>query len=99
MTHTQGNQSDPSWQLDLGRELMLNEIIIWNRTDKAEYSDRLKNFTVQVLNAQQSVIWEKTIQEAPAPRVKLVPGQVKRRYDSFALSRASLRRYSSSAIL
>ena len=75
VTHTQGNQSDPSWQLDLGRELMLNEIIIWNRTDKAEYSDRLKNFTVQVLNAQQSVTWEKTVNEVPTPNVKLVPGE------------------------
>ncbi|MCX6854023.1 MAG: protein kinase [Verrucomicrobia bacterium] len=75
VTHTQGNQSDPRWQLDLGRELMLNEIVIWNRTDKAEYNERLKNFTVQVLNAQQSVIWEKTIQEVPSPSLKLVPGQ------------------------
>jgi serine/threonine protein kinase len=75
VTHTQGNQSDPRWQLDLGRELMLNEIIIWNRTDKAEFNERLKNFTVQVLNAQQSVIWEKTIQEVPTPSVRLVPGQ------------------------
>lgn len=54
---------------------MINEIIIWNRTDKAEFNERLKNFTLEVLNAQQSVVWEKTVSEVPNPSVKLVPGE------------------------
>lgn len=75
VSHTRGNDVNPRWQLDLGRELTLNTIVIWNRTDKDEYVDHLKNFTVSVLNAQQSVVWEKKIDEVPKPRVKLVPGE------------------------
>jgi serine/threonine protein kinase len=74
VTHTKNAQPDPSWQLDLGRELPLHAIVIWNRTEKDEYINRLNHFTVQVLNAKKAVLWEKTVNEVPKPRVKLVPG-------------------------
>lgn len=75
ITHTNYAQSDPWWQLDLGREHSINSLIIWNRTDEDKYIDRLVNFTVTVLDQQQKVIWEKKITEVPRPTQKLVLGQ------------------------
>ena len=37
-------------------------------TDKEEYIERLKNFTVSVLDSQQKVVWEKQIDEVFAHR-------------------------------
>ncbi|MEQ1747987.1 MAG: hypothetical protein ABL974_01085, partial [Prosthecobacter sp.] len=76
ISHTHYNAKDPPhWQLDLGRELTLNTVIIWNRTDKEEYIERLKNFTVSVLDSQQKVVWEKQIDEVPKPSRKIVLGE------------------------
>ena len=75
ITQTHFNDKDPHWQLDLGHELSLNTIIIWNRTDKEENIERLKNFTVSVLDSQQKVVWEKQIDEVPKPSRKLMLGE------------------------
>lgn len=72
ISHTHYNSKDPWWQLDLGREHVLTSVVIWNRTDEDKYIDRLVNFTVSVLDAQQKVVWEKKITEVPRPTVKLV---------------------------
>lgn len=74
VTHTNSKSANPWWQLDLGREMPLNTIIIWNRTD-AKYKDRLKNFTVRILSTHQKAVWEKKISAPPSPRLKLTVGE------------------------
>ncbi|MEZ6065186.1 MAG: GDSL-type esterase/lipase family protein [Planctomycetaceae bacterium] len=67
-THTPEGANDPWWELDLGGERPIESIVIWNRTDDG-LGDRLNNFTLQVLDASRSVVWEKTLQPAPKPNV------------------------------
>lgn len=71
LSHTHFNDKDPWWLLDLGREHSLNSLVIWNRTDEDKYIDRLVNFTVTVMDAQQKILWEKKITEVPRPSIKL----------------------------
>jgi len=75
ISHTRSNDPNPWWQLDLGSERVMNTAILWNRTDKGEYAQRLKNFTVSVLDAQQKVLWQKKIEKMTAAREKLVLGE------------------------
>lgn len=74
VSHTDGKGTDPQWKLKFPRDITINTLVIWNRTDE-KFKDRLKDFTVSVRDAQDKVLWEKTIQETPAPRVKLVVGE------------------------
>ncbi len=75
ISHTRSNDPNPWWQLDLGSERVMNTAILWNRTDKGEYAQRLKNFTVSVLDAQQKVLWEKKVEKLTAAREKLMLGE------------------------
>jgi putative heme-binding domain-containing protein len=63
-THTQENDSDPWWELDLGGEFPINSIVIYNRTDD-ELGKRLAGFTVKVLDKGRAVVFEKKKQPAP----------------------------------
>lgn len=72
--HTDDKKNNPWWQLDLGSEMPLQKIVLWNRTD-GDYGERTTNFTVKVLSAQQKVVWEKKGLPKPAPSLKLVPGE------------------------
>jgi serine/threonine protein kinase len=74
VSHTHGKTENPAWKLKFPRDVTLNTIIVWNRTDD-KWKDRLKDFTVSVRDDKDKVLWEKTITEAPAPRVKLVVGE------------------------
>lgn len=72
--HTDDKLSDPWWQVDLGSELPLHTIVLWNRTD-GKYGERTKNLTVQVLDAQQKVVWEKKGLPTPLPRLTVTVGE------------------------
>ncbi len=75
VTHTHGNKrGSPWWRVDLGRAAPIQRIVIWNRTDEA-FGDRTENLTVQVLDSNDSVIWQKTGLPKPAPRLELVPAR------------------------
>ncbi len=68
-THTQENTSNPWWQVDLGAEYPISSIVIYNRTD-GSLGQRLKGFTLKVLDGKRNVVFEKRRQ--PAPAVKAV---------------------------
>ncbi|MGV3662095.1 MAG: protein kinase domain-containing protein [Prosthecobacter sp.] len=68
--HTDANKNDPWWQIDLGQEVPLNSIVLWNRTD-GDFGERTKNLTVKVLSAHQRVIWEKKGCAKPEPELKI----------------------------
>jgi putative heme-binding domain-containing protein len=66
-THTEENTARPYWELDLGRELPLERIVIYNRTD-GNLGQRLEGFSLRVLDAQRG---ERLVLEglpAPQPR-------------------------------
>lgn len=64
-THTPENGRDPWWELDLGGEYPIEQIVIYNRADGLE--DRLKGFTLKILDGTREEIFKKVDQ--PAPRL------------------------------
>ncbi|HUR54513.1 MAG TPA: PVC-type heme-binding CxxCH protein, partial [Gemmataceae bacterium] len=56
-THTREGIPNPWWEVDLGREVPVQKILIYNRTD-TNLSDRLKGFTLKVLDKDRKVVFE-----------------------------------------
>ncbi len=54
-THTQGNDAQATWTLDLGRRALIRSITLNNRTSCC--GSRLRDITVQVLGVDQSVVF------------------------------------------
>jgi hypothetical protein len=71
ITHTT-LQTDPWWEVDLGQGVVINQVAIWNRTDCC--TERLENFTVEVLDDQRKAVWKKTGQPAPKLSVSFDTG-------------------------
>jgi putative heme-binding domain-containing protein len=69
-THTPEDQQDPWWQLDLGSELPIEAVTVWNRTD-GTLGKRLDNFTLKLLDADQKIVFIKKDNPAPDKAVKL----------------------------
>src|SRR5262249_28759712 len=65
--HSQEGTQNPWWEVDLGAELPVDSVVIWNRTD-GNFGQRLKGFTLKVLDAKRNVVWQKT--KLAAPEVK-----------------------------
>jgi putative heme-binding domain-containing protein len=56
-THTQEGIANPWWEVDLGREVPVQKILVYNRTD-TNLSDRLKGFTLKLLDKDRKVVFE-----------------------------------------
>lgn len=69
VTHTAAGD-DPWWEVDLGEEKAVREIIVWNRTDGATGS-RTKDARVIALNAKHEPVWVAPLGPPPSPSVKL----------------------------
>jgi putative heme-binding domain-containing protein len=67
-THTQENDDNPWWELDLGAAFPINAIAIYNRTDGG-LGNRLAGFTLKVLDKDRSVTFELKKQPAPPKNV------------------------------
>jgi len=59
-------EDNPWWELDLGAEMPLEEIAIWNRTDRG-LGTRLADFKIVALDAQRKSVWEKNVGPSPTP--------------------------------
>jgi mono/diheme cytochrome c family protein len=59
-------EDSPWWELDLGADTPLDEIAIWNRSDRG-LGTRLSDFKVLALDAQRKTVWEKTVGQPPGP--------------------------------
>jgi glucose/arabinose dehydrogenase/azurin len=69
-THSQENERNPWWEVDLGSEQPVEAVSVWNRTD-ADLGKRLDGFTLTLLDsARQEVFGQKNI-PAPAQSVRL----------------------------
>jgi putative heme-binding domain-containing protein len=72
-THTAENTSNPWWEVDLGSEMPIDAIAIFNRTD-GDYGKRLDGFTLKVLDSTRNTVFEKTAIAAPAISVRIPIG-------------------------
>lgn len=72
-THTIENDPDPWWEVDLGSEQLIEQINIYNRTDRP-YHKRLDQFRIKILDEDRQVNWELGRQPAPEFKTVLVPG-------------------------
>jgi putative heme-binding domain-containing protein len=66
-THTQENTENPWWEVDLGAELPIDSVVVYNRDDGL--AGRLDGFTLRVLDGSRNTVFERTDQ--PAPQVKV----------------------------
>lgn len=56
--HSATNDFSPSWQVDLGGELPIEEVLIYNRADgSGEFGTRLNNVFVEILDASNSQVY------------------------------------------
>ena len=63
-THTVQNTKNPWWELDLGSEKPIGSLSIWNRGD-GNLGQRLDGFTLQLLDSERRVLFEKLTIGAP----------------------------------
>jgi putative membrane-bound dehydrogenase-like protein len=66
-THTDEQKRDPWWEIDLGREVSIESIRIWNRSEaNGKYSDRMGGFWLTVLDSSRKQVFQKKGIPAPA---------------------------------
>jgi hypothetical protein len=74
-THTQENDANPWWEVDLGGERPVEAVVVWNRSEGGGvYVHRLDNFTVSVLDSRRGEIFKKAGIPAPPESVKIAVG-------------------------
>lgn len=73
VTHTT-NSYRPWWQVRLGQNSEIGQIVIWNRTNCC--SSRLSNFDVFVYNDNGNQVYKTTITSTPSPSVTINTGGV-----------------------
>jgi putative heme-binding domain-containing protein len=89
-THTQEGTDDPWWEVDLGREVPVEKIVVWNRTDGA-LGNRLNNFVVRVLDADKRTVFQSVKNPTPKEKAEFKvgggsPERVVRKAAMFALT-------------
>ncbi|MCH8830645.1 MAG: DUF1553 domain-containing protein, partial [Planctomycetes bacterium] len=74
-THTR-TQNDPWWEVDLGKELPLERVVVWNRTDN-RLQRRLSNYRVLLFDAKHRSLWQRDVKSFPNPSSVFTPGGVR----------------------
>ena len=85
-THTREDEDNPWWEADLGSEKSIESVTVWNRTE-GELGQRLKGFTLRLLDGAQREIFRQDGIAAPNPKLTL---SIHRDVDS-ELRRAAIR--------
>jgi putative heme-binding domain-containing protein len=73
-THTEENTGRPWWEVDLGSDLPIDAITVYNRTD-GYLGRRLEGFTLKVLAADRKEVFVREGIEAPRKSVTVQVGQ------------------------
>src|SRR4029078_5417657 len=73
-SHTRENTMRPWWQLDLGADVPIENITIYNRTD-GEFAKRLDGFTLRVLDSNRKEVFSQQRIAAPDPSKTIVLGK------------------------
>ncbi len=63
-THTEENTANPWWEVDLGAQLPIESVVVYNRTD-GYLGKRLDEFTLSVLDQDRKVVFRQQGIEAP----------------------------------
>ncbi len=63
-THTREGIDDPWWELDLGAEVPIESILVYNRTD-GNLSTRLKDYTLLVLDTNRKEVFRRDKNPTP----------------------------------
>jgi putative heme-binding domain-containing protein len=71
-THTEENTPDPWWEVDLGADVPIESITVYNRTESFE--KRLDHFTLKVLDAARNTVFQAVDQPAPTPKATIEVG-------------------------
>jgi formylglycine-generating enzyme required for sulfatase activity len=58
ITHTPENQPNPWWEVDLGAEVPIEQLVVWNRVEEVK---RLCDASVMIIGADRQVKWEQTL--------------------------------------
>ncbi len=66
ITHSSENVTQPEWELDLGDELSIEKIALWNRDG---YESRLDDVNVLLLDAGRKVLWGAKINKAGSGQI------------------------------
>jgi len=87
-THTMEGQPDPWWELDLGQERNIDEIVVFNRVEENNLalSSRLDGFRLRILDSKRRTAFEHKHGQAPMPdaRIEVVPPDARLRSASAA---------------
>lgn len=67
-THTEENTNNPWWEVDLGEEMPIDKIAVFNRTE-SNLGNRLNKFTLKVLDKGRSEVFKQD--NIPAPKVSV----------------------------
>lgn len=71
-THTIENKPEPWWELDLGRELALDAVVLHNRGEEGgQYAARLDGARVLLLDAERRSVSDAELAKAPVDSVRL----------------------------
>jgi putative heme-binding domain-containing protein len=74
-THTVENTRNPWWEVDLGAEMPIESVTVYNRTD-GYLGRRLDGFTVKALASNRDELFSKTGVPAPRDKVTIATGSV-----------------------
>ncbi len=69
VTHTEA-ADNPWWEVDLGSEHSLDQIVVWNRTDNGTGA-RLATFRIIGLNEKHEPVWVTQVNKPPTPSHKV----------------------------
>ena len=62
ITHTPEDQPNPTWEVDLGKAIPVEKVVLWNRGGRFGY--RLNGARVTLADANRNRVWEGTLGEA-----------------------------------
>ncbi len=65
VSHT-AQANDPWWEIDLGKEVPVSQIAIWNRTDNGTAA-RMKKFRIEIFDNEHKPVWKREISKTPNP--------------------------------
>ena len=63
-THSAAS-TDPWWEVDIGKDVSIDKIVIWNRTD-ADVGSRLAGAKLSILSEDRKTLWEAILEKPKA---------------------------------
>jgi mono/diheme cytochrome c family protein len=68
VTHT-AVEENPWWEVDLGKALPVDRVVLWNRTDGGnEIMARIKGFRIKLLDEARKPVQERKVDTVPSPK-------------------------------